>query len=163
MKIRLAALAALTTVSLAGLPLAGCGDSKPAGQGPASSPYATTPPKASQFAGMKISHILIAMEGRRKPVMKRTKEQALQIAKSVLRDVQGGRDFFDAASNFSDDVNPEGKLNTNCNEPGSYEGAVMDNFVKPFQDAVLNTPVGTICPEPVYADPYGYFLIKRIK
>ncbi len=162
MKIRFAALVALTAVSLAGLSLAGCGDSKPAGSGPGAVP-ATTPPKASPFADVKISHILIAMEGRRKPPMKRTKEQCLEVAKSVLRDVQGGRDFLETAGRFSDDVNQEGKLNTNCNEPGSYQGTVIDNFVKPFQDAVLKTPVGTIYPEPVYADPYGYFLIKRVK
>ena len=163
MKIRLASLVAVTAASLAGLSLAGCGDSAPAGSRPSATPATPTPPKASPFADVKISHILIAMEGRRKPPMKRTKEQALEIAKSVLRDVQGGRDFLETAGRFSDDVNQEGKLNTNCNEPGSYQGTVIDNFVKPFQDAVLKTPVGTVHPEPVYADPYGYFLIKRVK
>jgi hypothetical protein len=103
-------------------------------------PVLPKPAAASKFEGMKVAHILIAKDGlgRREPKVKRTKADALALAKSLLADVKGGRDFLEVAAKFSEDVT-DNKPNTNCGE------------------------VGTVAPEPVESEHYGYFLIKRIK
>lgn len=140
----------------------GCGED-PAAKKPSSPPRAGKP-TGSRFAGMKVSHILIARDGRREPKVTRTNEQCLELANSILSDLKAGRDFQELATKFTDDWNPRDlKPNTNCGEPGSYQGEVIDNFVPSFQDALLATPVGTVHPTPVFEPTYGYFVIKRVK
>lgn len=159
MKIRLAALAVLAAVSFAG-----CGDSKPAG-GASVGATSAPPPAASPFATAKVAHILIAKDGRgrRTPKITRTKADAYTLAKSLLADIKGGRDFLEVASKFSEDVGPDNKLNTNCGEPGVYFGAAIEGFDPAWKDAALKTPVGSVAAEPVESESYGYFLIKRIQ
>jgi len=142
--------------------LAGCGyDDEPTP--PAAPPAAKKP--ASKFADAKVGHILIGKDGKgnRQPKIIRTKAQALELAKSLLADLQGGRDFLEVAAKFSDDVDANNKPNTNCGEPGVYQGAIIDGFDPAWKDAAEKTPAGTVAPEPVESTSYGYFLIKRFK
>ncbi len=144
--------------------LSACGDAEE-GSPPALPPLTKKPASTSKFEGVRVGHILISKDGkgRRVPKVTRSKADALALAKSILADVKGGRDFLEAARTFSEDVGPDNKLNSNSGEPGVYQGAQIEGFDPAWQEAALKTPVGTVAPEPVESEQYGYFLIKRLK
>jgi foldase protein PrsA len=110
--------------------------------------------KAGQYAKTTatVSHILIGTnEGQENA---RTKEEALQKAQDVLKELKGGLDFAAAAKQYSDD--PGSKDNG-----GEYADADVDNWVPEFRQAAIDLPLNQIS-EPVQTD-YGYHIMKVTK
>lgn len=154
-----------SAVAVFALALASCGDDAGENAPGAVPPTIRKPAATSKFDGVRVAHILIAKDGkgRREPKIRRTREDALALAKSLLADIKGGRDFLEVAGKFSEDVDGANKLNSNCGEPGVYEGAQIEGFDPAWKDAAFKTPAGTVAAEPVESESYGFFLIKRIK
>lgn len=154
-------------VAVLSFALAACGGDADDGSTGALPPLSRKPASTSRFDGVKVGHILISKDGQgnRTPKVKRTKAEAFALANSYLNDIKGGRDFLEMAAKFSEDVDAKNKPNTNCGEPGVYEGAFIEikHFDPAWQEAALKTPVGAVAPEPVESEHFGYFLIKRIK
>jgi foldase protein PrsA len=99
-----------------------------------------------------VSHILLGTnEGQENA---RTKEQALQKAKEVLKELKAGADFAEAAKKYSDD--PGSKDNG-----GEYADADVAEWVPEFKQAALDLPLNTLS-EPVETS-YGYHIMKVTK
>jgi parvulin-like peptidyl-prolyl isomerase len=153
---------ALFLALAAALVLAACGDqpaSPPPGGGAA--PGAAGAPPAD--GKMTVTHFLIAFKSAQyMPQAKRTKEQAREVAKSLLQDAVGGRPFEEIVEKFTDDKDQKtGKPNTNNGKPGSYTFP-PPQMMPAFDKAARDTPVGKIAPEPVET-PYGFHVIRRDK
>jgi parvulin-like peptidyl-prolyl isomerase len=149
----------LALAFLAALALAGCGD------GATSTKSGGTPPATPPTAPgqVTVTHFLIAYRSDQyMPTAKRTKEQALEVARSLLKDAAAGRSFDEIVEKFTDDRSTKtGKPNSNNGKPGSYTFP-PPQMMPAFDKAARETPVGKITPEPIET-PYGYHVIRRDK
>jgi parvulin-like peptidyl-prolyl isomerase len=149
----------LAALALAAAVLPGCGGST-GGSGTNSTDgggSASTPDEPN----MTVTHLLVKYRSADYgPDVKRNKAQALELAKSLMGDLDKGRPFEELVEKFSEDRNRETKKpNTNNGKPGSYtfpKGMMMPAFEK----ASIDTPVGKFAPEPIET-PYGYHIIRR--
>ena len=102
---------------------------------------------------MKASHILIAYQGalRANPEIRRTKDQAEQLADSILNLVKKSpKDMGLLVGQFSDD--PSARQNNG--DMGWFADGTM---VWPFNEAVLNAEIGSV----TFAEtPFGYHIIE---
>ena len=102
---------------------------------------------------MKATHILIAYQGalRANPELTRTKDQAEQLADSVLNLVKKSPNDIEAlVVQFSDDPT----IRQNNGDMGWFADGMM---VWPFNEAVLNATTGSI----TFAEtPFGYHIIE---
>lgn len=134
-----------------------------AGSSPATTKKAASTPDATEWT---VTHILIAANGspaaQHRGKILRSKAVAKQVAQSLIDELAAGRSFDELLSKFTNDVDKDGKPNTNNGKPGSYTFGPKDNFVEPFKKAARETPVGKVAPEPVETD-FGYHVIRRDK
>lgn len=135
-------------------------------------------PSAAEDKPITVTHILIAYKSERMQSAKRTKDEALRLAKSVLDDVVSGRRTMEEmVRTMSDDRpdNPTAPERPKPHHDGVYTFMAGDGLVLPvkpdryggtsrvmeeFRKAAVETPVGKVYPTPVEV-PYGYHLIRR--
>lgn len=104
-------------------------------------------------ASAKASHILVAFKGGAAPdpSITRTKEEAKAKAEDLLKQAKANPDNFAILAM------------TNTDDPGSkqtggeYDNIVPNQMVKPFNDYVFNSPVGSIG---LVETDFGYHVIK---
>lgn len=101
---------------------------------------------------MKASHILIAYQGafRADPAIKRTKEEAKQLADSIFQVVKKSNKFASLVAEYSND--PSAKQNNG--DLGWFADGAM---VWAFNEAVLKAKTGKIT---LAETPFGYHIIK---
>lgn len=104
-------------------------------------------------AAAKASHILIAYEGaeRADPSIKRTKEEAKAKADELL--VKAKANPADFASLATENTDDPGSKQTG----GEYDNIMPNQMVKPFNDFVFNSSIGSIG---VVETDFGYHVIK---
>ena len=104
-------------------------------------------------AAAKASHILIAFEGaeRADPSIKRTKEEAQALANSLLAQAKANPAGFGALATANTD--DPGSKQTG----GEYDNIAPNQMVKPFNDFVFDSPVGSIG---VVETDFGFHVIK---
>lgn len=98
-----------------------------------------------------VSHILIGTADPATGQEKRTKEEALKIAKDVQGKLNKGGDFAALAKEFSEDP---GSKETG----GKYENVEISQWVPAFKKAAAELPIGKIS-DPVETE-YGYHVMK---
>lgn len=118
---------------------------------PAPTPAAAAAPQGETVAA---SHVLVAYAGalRADPSIKRTKDEALKRAESIVARAKKGEDFAKLADENSDD--PSAKLNH-----GALGRFTREHMVKPFADAAFALHPGDV--SGVVETPFGYHVIKR--
>lgn len=101
----------------------------------------------------KASHILIAFEGaeRADPTIKRTKEEAQALANNLLAQAKANPAGFAALATANTD--DPGSKQTG----GEYDNIAPNQMVKPFNDFVFNSPIGSIG---VVETDFGFHVIK---
>ena len=104
-------------------------------------------------AAAKASHILITFEGaeRADPTIKRTKEEAQAKANELLAQAKANPTGFAALATANTD-DPGSKQNG-----GEYDNIAPNQMVKPFNDFVFNSPIGSIG---VVETDFGFHVIK---
>ena len=104
-------------------------------------------------AAAKASHILIAFEGaeRADPSIKRTKEEANALANSLLAQAKANPAGFGALATANTD--DPGSKQTG----GEYDNIAPNQMVKPFNDFVFDSPIGSIG---VVETDFGFHVIK---
>ena len=104
-------------------------------------------------AAAKASHILITFEGaeRADPTIKRTKEEAKAKANELLAQAKANPTGFAALATANTD-DPGSKQNG-----GEYDNIAPNQMVKPFNDFVFNSPIGSIG---VVETDFGFHVIK---
>lgn len=104
-------------------------------------------------ATAKASHILITYEGaeRADPSIKRTKEEAKAKADELLAKAKANPAGFAALATENTD-DPGSKQNG-----GEYDNIAPNQMVKPFNDFVFDSPIGSIG---VVETDFGYHVIK---
>ncbi|MDQ1910945.1 peptidylprolyl isomerase [Paenibacillus sp. GD4] len=98
-----------------------------------------------------VSHILIGTSDPATGQEKRTKEEALKIAKEVQDKLKKGGDFAALAKEYSED--PGSK-----DQGGKYENVEISQWVPAFKKAAAELPLNTVS-EPVETE-YGYHVMK---
>lgn len=103
---------------------------------------------------VKAQHILISYKGARASRAKRSKEEALKLAKKIAKKAKEGKVSFNyLAEKYSDD--PSAKSNK-----GDLGYFTWGQMVGPFQEAAFSMKPGEIS-DPIET-PYGYHIIKVI-
>lgn len=104
-------------------------------------------------AAAKASHILIAYEGaeRADPTIKRTKEEAKAKANELLAQAKANPAGFAALATANTD--DSGSKQTG----GEYDNIAPNQMVKPFNDFVFDSPIGSIG---VVETDFGFHVIK---
>lgn len=102
---------------------------------------------------MKASHVLISYKGAKGSKVKRTKEQALSLAREVASKANNGVDFATLAEKYSDD--PSAKRNK-----GDLGYFTWGRMVPQFQEAAFSMEINEIS-DPVETD-YGFHIIKLV-
>lgn len=104
-------------------------------------------------AAAKASHILIAYEGaeRADPTIKRTKEEAKAKANELLAQAKANPAGFAALATANTD--DPGSKQTG----GEYDNIAPNQMVKPFNDFVFDSPIGSIG---VVETDFGFHVIK---
>jgi peptidyl-prolyl cis-trans isomerase D len=104
-------------------------------------------------AAAKASHILIAYEGaeRADPSIKRTKEEAKAKAEELLAKAKANPAGF--ATLATENTDDPGSKQTG----GEYDNIAPNQMVKPFNDFVFDSPIGSIG---VVETDFGYHVIK---
>jgi NIMA-interacting peptidyl-prolyl cis-trans isomerase 1 len=119
-------------------------------------PAASASAAAPKTAPTKISarHVLIQWMGAQNaaPSVVRTREQALVVAKDVLRRARAGEDFARLAVEFSDEPNAGQR-------GGSLGRFGKGAMVKAFEEAAFALQPGEI--SDVVESPFGYHVIQR--
>jgi protein-export membrane protein SecD/preprotein translocase SecF subunit len=102
-----------------------------------------------------VSHILISYQGAQKASasITRNETEAKQLSDDILAKLKTGASFEELAKQYSDDP-------TSKDKGGVLERPVQDDsfYVKEFENAADNTPVGQL--SPVFKSPFGYHIIK---
>lgn len=106
--------------------------------------------KKDQFTTATVRHVLISFTDP-KTNKKRTKEEALKLAKDVETKLKNGADFAEIAKKYSEDPGSAAK-------GGLYQDSPVGQWVDAFKKAVITQPVNTIG-DPVETE-YGYHVIK---
>lgn len=104
------------------------------------------------------THILIGARHRRMPEIERSKTQALAAAREVMKKLEAGTKLDAMVATYTDDKGSVGR-------PGQPDGQYTfgaNEMAPPFEQAVRETPVGKIYPEPVETE-FGYHIIRRDK
>ena len=138
------------------LALGGCGADE------ASPMEGSATPTPAAEVPITVTHILIGMKGDKRMKTERSPEQALQIANSVLLELQGGRPMEELIEKFTDDRNKDGKPNTNNGKPGSYDFTSKAQLASEFEAAMKALLPGKTTPQPVKTI-FGYHIIRRDK
>jgi len=162
MRLRRNALA-LSLAVLAGPFAAGCGekasDTPPAGA-PAADPSSPFARKAAESGSgpFTATHILIASKNGRMPEVVRSKTQAKAAALAVMEKLAAGAKLDDLVATYTEDKASVGRAGE---KDGQYTFG-PNSMVPAFEQAVRETPVGKIFPDPVETE-YGYHIIRRDK
>jgi parvulin-like peptidyl-prolyl isomerase len=154
---RLASPPALALLVVGALCLSGCGGAEEMG-----TPAAPSGPTTPAAKGMTVTHILIGMKGNERMKVARSPEDALELAKSILGDLQAGRPMEELIEKFTDDRDKNGKPNTNNGKPGSYDFPTTDGLAPEFAAAMKSLLPGKTTPDPVRTI-FGYHIIRRDK
>jgi parvulin-like peptidyl-prolyl isomerase len=96
---------------------------------------------------VSVRHVLLLTEGKKDP----EKAEIRKKLEGLLARARKGEDFAKLAKEFSED--PGSKENG-----GLYEDKPRGTFVKPFEDAAFNVPVGQI--SDIVETTYGYHILK---
>lgn len=138
-----------TSVTIAGEPPAASAQPAPEGTGTAAAPAAAALPK-------KISarHVLVQYMGseRAPSSVVRTKEQALSVAKEVLRRAKAGEDIARLAAEYSDEPGAGGR-------GGSLGRFGKGQMVPAFEEAAFRLKVNEV--SDLVETPFGYHVIQR--
>lgn len=150
----------LVALALAPL-LAGCGEK--AGDAPSS------PPGRSSVFGRQAAdtgpgpftatHILIGARNPKSPEVERSKLQARNAALEVMKKLEAGTTIDEMVATYTDD---KGSLGRPGEKNGQYRDFPSGMMVPAFEQAVRETPIGKIYPEPVETE-FGYHIIRRDK
>lgn len=106
------------------------------------------------------THILIAARNPKMLEVERSKIQAEDAARVVMKKLEAGTKFDELVAVYTDD-----KASIGPNRPGRIDGQYefpAGVMVPAFEQAVRETPVGRIHPVPVET-PFGYHIIRRDK
>jgi hypothetical protein len=133
----------------AALVLAACGGPKGSGKAPA----------GAEPERVTVSQVFVAYRHPKYPDVKRSKEQAKELADSILRDLAAGRSFESLMASFSELRDEKGALRTNNGVPGSWTYE-KDQLFEPLWDAAVSVPPGSVVPEPV-ASEYAWHVLRR--
>jgi foldase protein PrsA len=137
-------------------PLAACGK-----DAPEKAPPATVGPAAD--GTYTISHVLIGVSNPRLPNVQRDKNEARNMAESIIRQLAAGASFDELADKYSDDRDPSGKTNRTAGQPtGTYVFTARDSLATGFRKAMMELAVGETTKEPVETE-FGYHVMRRIK
>ncbi|MBF0350801.1 MAG: peptidylprolyl isomerase [SAR324 cluster bacterium] len=98
------------------------------------------------------SHILISYQGAVGSKQKRTKDEAMERARQVLKDALAKKDFAELAKTYSD-----GPTAPNGGQLGKFARGMM---VPSFEDEVFRTKSGDVSAN-IVETPFGYHIIKR--
>ncbi|MBF0240408.1 MAG: peptidylprolyl isomerase, partial [SAR324 cluster bacterium] len=98
------------------------------------------------------SHILISYQGAVGSKQKRTKDEAMERARQVLKDALAKKDFAELAKTYSD-----GPTAPNGGQLGKFARGMM---VPSFEDEVFRTKPGDVS-STIVETPFGYHIIKR--
>lgn len=104
------------------------------------------------------SHILIGARHRRMPEIERSKTQARAAALDVMKKLESGTKLDTMVATYTDDKGSVGR-------PGQPDGQYTfgpAEMAPPFEQAVRETPIGKIYPEPVETE-FGFHIIRRDK
>ena len=140
----------------------GCGDkageSTPAPAPGTSSVFGKQP--ADKGSGpFTCTHILIGARNPKSPEVERSKLEAHAGALAVMKKLESGTKIDDMVTTYTDD---KGSVGRPGEKDGQYRDFPAGMMVPAFEQAVRETPVGKIYPEPVETE-YGYHIIRRDK
>jgi hypothetical protein len=152
----------LAVLALALAPLlAGCGE-KPA-DAPASSTNGSSVfgrgPADRGPGPFTATLILIGARNPRSPEVERSKLQARNAALEVMKKLESGTKIDDIVRAYTDD---KGSLGRPGEKDGQYRNFPAGAMVPAFEQAVRETPIGKIYPDPVETE-FGYHIIRRDK
>ena len=104
------------------------------------------------------THILIGARHPRMREVERSKTQALAAALEVMKKLGSGAKLDAMVASYTDDKGSVGR-------PGEPDGQYTFGpraMAPPFEQAVRETPIGKIYPDPVETE-FGYHIIRRDK
>jgi|GEM_PF-1024858 len=117
--------------------------------------FVKTSEDLTQASPVGAQHILVSYKGSSGAQVERSKEEALELANSILKRIQDGEDFAALAKEFSDDA-------SNKDKGGDLGTFNRGDMVKPFEAAVYGAKVDELVSNPVET-VFGYHIIKRTK